>query len=198
MWCRDVASKRNYIDDPETLYIDIDEKYFTLWRKGVRYMPAKKWKPGYPRLFFPLLSPPSLFNPPFPLFLAFFLISGDKMRPETSKTKKKKVMFFAAIYCPRLDLGPEFDGKLHLEVAHPHKVLLFPFEIIISIVLTCSFNRIAPNMPDQVIRSGSSAKLWIEKFILRSASELLMQSRSVSPFLILPSSLPSLLLVVHW
>lgn len=41
-----------------------------------------------------------------------------------SKTMKDKVMIFTAVYRPRPDLGPEFDGKLMIAVAHELKVSL--------------------------------------------------------------------------
>lgn len=53
-----------------------------------------------------------------------------KFRRQASKTRKKKVMFFAAVYAPRLELDSRLDGKLFLKVAHlervPHNLLIGP------------------------------------------------------------------------
>jgi hypothetical protein len=64
----------------------------------------------------------SLFSP-----LLFF---RAKYKPKASKTQKKKVMMFGAVYRPRPDLGERWDGKLMLKVAHRKKVPSFTFLLL--------------------------------------------------------------------
>lgn len=88
------------------LYIDIDKKYFESWKSRVRYVLSHHFLGCLILRYVP----------------SDLVTDSSKYTHHASKTQKNKVMMFAAVYRPRLDLADSLDGKLMLKVAHNPKV----------------------------------------------------------------------------